>query len=305
MATDSSVLSSISPDILRLIFDQLAGDYATLCNVSLTCRSWRTLSWPSLLRVADLSSHNNGRQPQHECNIIPVIYADHHGKYRQPNLIPRQRAFLRLIIENPGLAKYVQSLTWTLIWLDFDEEYLTPVDRQTWHVFSQLVNVTRLDLASLHDLSDEKYIRQNPARLFPAVTDLRLLGWMHRGLIKALLGSLNLHNLRALNLEYLVDEGAAPNGDTLDCCYVDNNAPHICADKYRWRDASAESISPEIFERQEQGTAFIFPGPMWLPLQLVAGGSLHSLTHLRVELPAFEHSHDLRSYHTAFRSTLR
>lgn len=176
MAANFSRATTLPFDVWSLIFEQLTNDYKPLCNIGLTCRDWRLLSLPHLLRSVDLSSHNNGRLPQHESEDLPIVYADYDAKYRQPNLVPRQRAFLRLITVRPELAKYVKSLRWTLIWLDFKERCLTDIDRQTWYVFSRMTNVSKLDFASLHDVSDDDYVRQNPSRLFPAVTHLRLLG---------------------------------------------------------------------------------------------------------------------------------
>jgi hypothetical protein len=93
------------------------------------------------------------------------------------------------------------------VWKDFDDDGLTDIDLQTWDVFSRMQNVARLDLASLHDISDQPYIRQNPARLFPAVTHLRLVGWMHRGLVRALVTSFDARKLDCLELDHLEDEG--------------------------------------------------------------------------------------------------
>lgn len=198
-------MSEIVPDVLQLVFRQLAGDNASLLNISLTCRAWRSLALPCVFQVVDISSHNNGRQPQLECEVLPLVYADYDGEYRPRNLVSRQRAFLRLMTDRPRLASYVKSFTWTLIWLDFDEDELTEIDRETWSVFSRMVQVTHLDLASLHRIDNDEYIRQNPAVLFQKVRDLRLLGWMHRGLVRALLTSLDPHKLRSLRLDYLED----------------------------------------------------------------------------------------------------
>ncbi|TKA21852.1 hypothetical protein B0A50_08521 [Salinomyces thailandicus] len=159
----------------------LVGDYATLREISLVSHAWRTLSWPCLLQVVDLSSHNiKGRLTEHECSILPEVYSQHHAKYRPRSLVPRQRDFLRLITAQPALAKHVKSFTWTLVWRDEWTEYdnmpLLDIDLQTWNVFVRLFNVTHLDLASIHEDWYDDISRNNPTRLFPKVTDLRLLG---------------------------------------------------------------------------------------------------------------------------------
>lgn len=128
----------------------------------------------------------------------------------------RQRAFLRLINDRPELALHVRSFAWTLIWLDHGEENLTDIDLELWNVFGRLTLVHDLDLSSAPspDLSvvTDPIIRNNPAQLFPAVTHLRLRGWMHRGLADAIVGSIDTAALRTLILHDLQDEGAFSNG---------------------------------------------------------------------------------------------
>jgi hypothetical protein len=193
------------------------------------------------------------------------------------------------------LARHVKSFTWTLVWLDYGEEQLTEVDRLTWRVFQSLVNVTTLDLASLHEVSDDTYVRQNPAELFPAVTNLRLGGWMHRGLVRAVLTSLNGGKLRSLKLDYLQDEGAFPGGTPINDEFAIDNARNAKAtDSYA-------AVDEALLERQGSGEAIIFPGPMWYALLVLCrGGPLSSLACLQVKLASFERDIDLRNYYTLF-----
>lgn len=305
MNASSRAATTLSLDAWSLVFEELIDDYESLCNVGFTCRDWRVLSLPSLLRVVDISSHNNGRVPEHENEAVPVIYADHDAKYRKPNLIPRQRAFLRLITARPSLAKYIKSLTWTLVWRDFDEHNLTEIDRQTWNVFGEMTNVTHLDLASLHNVCDEVYVRKNPTRLFPAVTDLRLLGWMHRGLVKAIITSLESNKLRRLDLDCLQDEGVLPDGTLLNEFTAIESAYGMHAHESSYEPEPAVlTIDNDLFRLQEDGEACIFPGPNWLPLRLLSTDSIPSLQHLRIKLPAFDDSIDLRNYHAMFEGTV-
>jgi hypothetical protein len=308
MATDPREMPELLPDILQLAFQELAGDSETLLNISLTCSAWRSLVLPSLYRVVDVSSHNNGRQPQLECDMVPLVYADYDGYYRPQNLVSRQRAFLRLMVDKPHLAKYVKSFTWTLIWLDFDEEDLTEIDLQMWDVFARLVNVTHLDLASLHRNDDDGYIRHNPAVLFPKVKDLRLLGWMHRGLVRAIVTSLDPCKLQSIALDYLEDEGAFPNGESLgyDTAIRLSHHARIRNTALRPNPKTTDGSGiyhDDLIQRQETGKAFIFPGPMWLPLYLLSAHALDSLAHLQVKIPPFDMETDLRSYQTLFRQT--
>jgi hypothetical protein len=304
-------MPELVPDVLQLVFQQLVGDTASLLNISLTCRAWRSLALPCVFQVVDISSHNNGRQPELESEIRPLVYADYDGEFRPRNLVSRQRAFLYLVTDKPGLARYIKSFTWTIIWLDFDEYDLTEIDRQTWNVFSRMINVTHLDLASLHwadDYVEDEYIRQNPPVLFPNVRDLRLLGWMHRGLVRAIITSLEPRKLRSLRLDYLEDEGALPNGEPLGedsairhahSAWAKNTGPRL-------RPAAingSEIFHDDLIRRQETGQAFIFPGPMWLPLYLLSAHAVVSLTQLQVKVPPFSTGIDLRSYNTLFRQT--
>ncbi|KAM0697445.1 hypothetical protein Q7P36_002299 [Cladosporium allicinum] len=309
MASDLAKIPELLPDILQLVFQQLTGDNETLLSVSLTCHAWRWLALPALYQVIDISSHNNGHLPQHEY-AGHIAYADQlRGEYHQQNLLPRQRAFLRNMTEEPQLARLVKSLTWTLIWRDFEETKLAEIDRQTWCVFGKMVNVTRVDLASLHEVADDNYVRQTPAGLFPKTRHLRLLGWMHRGLVKSILSSLNPSKLLSLELDYVQDEGALPNGDSICADFVIDHAHHARSKSTNRRPnpnlarISSEIYHDDLIERQETGQAYIFPGPMWLPLHILSAQPLDSLTHLQVKMPPFDLETDLRGFHTTYQQT--
>lgn len=264
MASCPERISRSYPDALILVLDQLGDDSTSLLNVGLTCRTWHGLSKPCLYREVNSSFHNLGRWhcPEEERGAeasedSPVIYASYHTRYRPRNLVRRQRAFLNLISTNPQLAKYVKSLTWTLIWRDFGEAYLTDADRQIWNVFGLMKNVTRLDLASINDVPNDRYVRQNPARLFPKVTDLRVLGWMHRGLVKAIVTSRDARRLRSLKLDCLQDEGALPNGTPMHTRVAQIHNRY--AGEYY---STPLGLDDDFLKRQDSGKAMIFPGPM-------------------------------------------
>ncbi|KAK3700115.1 hypothetical protein LTR37_016118 [Vermiconidia calcicola] len=298
MSSPNTVVE-LPTDILTLVVEELTGENQSLSSLSRTCKALHSLCLPLLLHTVDLSSHNLGRQPQHEDQQFPpmsvVVKADYNNKYRPRNdLVPRQRAFLRLLTSRPELAFYVRELTWTLIWTDFGEAAIADIDRQTWTVFSRLTNVQRLDLASLNDHWKEPYIRQNPDRLFPAVTELRLVGWMHRGLAKAIIDALDVNRFRSLELDCLQDEGALVGGKpislnvTQDQGPNDNNSGEQCM------------LTDETVLRQEVGEAIIFPGPMWLPLRILRGKNLTSLASIDINMPPFDPYIDLRMYYTMF-----
>ncbi|KAI4594956.1 hypothetical protein KJ359_007479 [Pestalotiopsis sp. 9143b] len=241
----------------------------------------------------DLSSHNNGRVPEYETPELPlfrgVAMADYSDEFRPRSLVPRQCAFLRLMTDRPELAALVKSFAWTLVWMDFHEEGLTDIDLQTWDVFSRMQSVTRLDLVSLHNIADQPYIRQNPARLFPAVTHLRLVGWMHRGLVKAIVTSLDVSKLSCLELDHLQDKGALHNGQPIPQDWIVSQH-YDRVDPY-----DDEGITEELRADQERGAAAIFPGPMWFPLHFLRQCCLASLKHLQLRLGHLPNTRDQRS----------
>ncbi|KAK6441558.1 hypothetical protein LTR95_002202 [Oleoguttula sp. CCFEE 5521] len=198
---------------------------APILSLDILVRVFEHLTTDLDYRV-DVSSQNNGRQPELEHPVYyPVVNAEDSWEYRQPNLVKRQRAFIRLLVEQQKLARHVHAFTWTLTWqniagevgpeeIEGADEGLTDLDRRTWDVFASLTNVRYLDLASLHTLkgAEYKFVRQTPAVLFPSITDLRLLGWTHRGLVMAVFSSIDVTKLRSLRLDYLNDEGSLPDG---------------------------------------------------------------------------------------------
>ncbi|KAH9845928.1 hypothetical protein Tdes44962_MAKER00139 [Teratosphaeria destructans] len=294
----------IPRDVWLLVFQRLVGDYESLRNVSLVSRDWRVLSWPCLLQIVDLTSHNlKPRLTQSEFDKLPVIRSHHHAKYPPVNLISRQRCFLSLISGRPHLAKHVKSLAWTLLWREDDEDWTAPETaaiehdiRETWNVFTMLLNVTHLDLASLHYVCNIDLARQNPPLLFPRVTHLRLLGWPHRRLVKAISQSIQISKLRSLRLDYLEDrvDGSPSSFET------DEDLAHT-AGKLDSFSTHELFIDDDLFERQEKGEAAIFPGPLWYPMRLFSAGPLESLQHVHIALPQFDVHVDVRNYYTAFR----
>jgi hypothetical protein len=301
----------LPPDVLRLVFDQFEYDATRILNVSLTCHAWHSLSLPTIYRNVDLSYHNigdgkvfgldGGNEDENEATQRYVngedVYTDFRASVRPLNLVHRQRAFLRTITAHPELAKHVKSLTWTLVWKDSADSSLTEIDRETWNVFGQLNNVTKLDLASLHNIHDDDLVRQNPSHLFPAVVDLKLVGWMHRGLVKAIFATMNTARLRSLTLDYAQDEGALPDGSPMGV-----ELARRCSSKLAYTGEPAV-VSQTLLDRQESGKAFIFPGPMWLPLHILSTARLDSLAHLRVDIAPFSFMVNQQNYITLFRKT--
>lgn len=109
--TDVREMPELPPSILQPVFQELVSDSEALLNVSLTCSTWRALAQPAVYREVDISSHNNGRQPQLECKVRPLVYADYDGECRPRNLVSRQRAFSGLMFDEPQLANHVKYFT--------------------------------------------------------------------------------------------------------------------------------------------------------------------------------------------------
>ncbi|KAK2813859.1 hypothetical protein FQN50_000260 [Emmonsiellopsis sp. PD_5] len=275
-------------EVLLAILEQIRHDKRTLCDLGLVCRIFRHLTLPVLLSTVDLSFHNTGR----------VLTA----KYHPLTLLPRQRLFIRLISSCPDFASYVRSFTWTLLWIgDKGNEDSQINANELWDVFSRLTNVHQLDLASLHCGSQTSYVHGTPPRLFPAVTHLRLVGWMHRGLVDAIVTSLNPKTLRSLDLHYLQDEGALPDGTPIDKRLARFHARNSrnCGD---FRDIMSYrvSISEELYQRQRTGSAWIFPGPMWTPLHQLSTSRCTTLTTLELRVIPLISILDTRNYFRYF-----
>ena len=297
-------MSELPADVLYLVFYHLKGDYNSLCQATLTCRFWHDVATPVLLYHVDLSSHNLGRQHEYEHDLRPVVYADFHANYRPSTstLVPRQRAFVRLMTARPALAKCVKSLMWTFVWLDFGERCLS---KNTWDVMGRLNRVTHLDMASVHDVYTDDYVRHSPSSLFPSATHVRLLGWMHRGLITAIFATLDARRLRHLDLDGLQDEGAAPGGGPINFEFAVDTNTHTARSRHWSDDLRGEAIDPALASRQSSAEAVIFPGPMWLPMHLLSNRSLDSLAYLRISLVPFSEDIDLRNYGSFFANTAR
>lgn len=254
-------------------------DTETLLNSSLVSRSWRALILPVLLRHVDLSAHNEEHPPRRGAN--PNYYfswVDEEHEPRHPRR--RQLAFLRLILNRPELARLVESLAWTLMWRDgFDDGWEhTDLELRTWEAFSLMRNVRKLDLAAFHRNGELVPARQNPDSLFPAVRDLCLGGWLHRGLVRAIVNSIDVSKLVALDLHHLQDEGAWHSGEPLPWDII-NRLRLPRGDPYH-----EEGISDDVWARQERGAAAYLPGPMWYLLRLLRQSNLSSMRHFTVDL---------------------
>jgi hypothetical protein len=141
------------------------------------------------------------------------------------------------------LARHVKTLVWTLIPKDRKNSSVASTYIETCLVFASKKNVTRLDLASVHEIDDERdYVQEVPEELFPKTTELRLGGRMHRGFVRTIITSLDARKPRSLDVNLFQDEGAMADGGpmsnyvALDYAYHAKRSQRLAAvneDPYR------------------------------------------------------------------------
>lgn len=238
---------------------------------------------PQLYRKVDLSSHNLGRFPENEDKFRPEAWASTDDTNHPDNLLSRQRAFLRTMIQHTEYSTYIRYFSWTLIWYDqyvpdgADGDILPEIDCQLWNVFSRLKNVEILDLAPYAlDKSLEAYTRQIPAVLFPLVIELHLGGWMTHELVATIFKSIKLPKLRILNLNALQEEGKLLDGSPMPE-YINITS---------WDDGRRTKLC-QNYTTTTNNFEILFPGPMWTAL-LPLVGRLDSLQQLGIQIPPFE-----------------
>jgi len=239
-------LGDLPQDIFFEILDICGAHKGALYNLSLTSKSIRDTCLPLLYRKVDLSTHNRGRLTEFEDDVCWEIWADADGDYVPDDARLRQYSFLRTLTAHPEYGSFVRSFAWTLIWTgSFNTtSKLEDIEFAVWDVFTSLTNVQDLDLASLHYNFLEPFVRQNPPRLFSSAVRVRLLGWMHRGLVTSILYSVDPSKLAHLALDNLQDEGQYPDG-----------SPMMFEDGENVRDHT-ETVNPD------GSHGFVFPGPM-------------------------------------------
>ncbi|KJY00768.1 hypothetical protein TI39_contig313g00004 [Zymoseptoria brevis] len=154
-------------------------------------------------------------------------------------------------------------------------------------------------MASIHDVWEDDLIRKTSHRLFPSVTDLRLCGWMHRGLVRAILDSIDTSRLHSFKLDSLDEEGALPGGGPIEQGTARKFSKNIRQGLISEYEELV--IDNDLFERQEQSTAAIFPGPMWFPLRVLSSATLGSLSTMRLTVSSFDDKIDIRNSYTSFR----
>ncbi|CAK1363043.1 uncharacterized protein RHO25_006737 [Cercospora beticola] len=168
------------------------------------------------------------------------------------------------------------------------------IEAETWNTFSRMTNVRDLDLASLHHVAVASIVRDNPAKLFPAVTELCLVGWMHRGLASAIITALDPKQLLRFQFDCLRDEGSMPGGLPMHFEVAEDQAgPAVTK-------LETTKVDEMMFQCQQAGEIFTFTGPMWYTIRLLRTRPLERLAHLKIKLPVCEMNLDVRNFHTMF-----
>ncbi len=222
---------------------------------------------PLIYRYVDLSTHNRELA---ESPSTRVQWADVHPLLPPPvTLIHRQHCFLLTLLRYPEYGKYVRHLTWTLIFASDIKRESTPLpadkifqypETKIWDAFQYMVNVEKLDFASLHAYCTP-YLMQCPSSLFSSAISIRLLGRFSFRLASAILHSVDATKLEQLCLDDVQDWGQHADGTPMP--FSEGN--HLAGrEEHRNPDGSR---------------GIVFPGPMRGLLPVLEGRCL-SLTTL-------------------------
>lgn len=157
-------------------------------------------------------------------SIVPLIYrhVDHSTHNRKPDftgerdrwadvhplgpppatMIHRQHSFILGLLRYPEYGKYVRHLAWTLMFASDIKREGTPLlaedilqfpETKIWGAFENMVNVEKLDFASLH-VGCTPYLIQCPSSLFSSSVSVRLLGRFSFQLTSTILHSVDATN---------------------------------------------------------------------------------------------------------------
>lgn len=224
----SAAIHSLSTELLYTIL--------SFCNlrdvlaIARVCKEFSDLALPIIYRAVDLSVHNRPLKFDRRWWGIDYVarpgdtlsweYDNSYPRVPMEPLAVKQQSFLNALLQNPILGLHVRTFAWTIrdSWdpagpLPAKSKGERPTfkavspDTRMWEAFQLLTNVQQLDLCSLHRRWDDLYLRTPPPKLFSTIEQLRLSGVMYCQTVNSILNSINLSNLKSLDLNALQDPG--------------------------------------------------------------------------------------------------
>ena len=271
MATPN--LSCLPAEIHEIIFDDI--EFHDALSVAYSSKELFLRLAPRVYEYVDLSTHNRERVETTSLTGGGTQWADVRPIRPPPAaMIRRQRSFLLSLLSDPGRGKYVRNFTWTLVFasdLKGDgvpipaDEILQYPETKIWDAFQCMVNVERLDLASLHGCYTPD-LMQCPSSLFSSAILIRLLGRFSFRLASAILHSVDATQLEWLSLNDLQDWGQDADGTPMSL-------------------SEGRNLDGRIEHKNPDGSrGLVFPGPMRGLLPLLEG-RCHSLISLFLRRP--------------------
>ena len=272
MATPN--IACMPAEIHDIIFESI--EFKDALSLSYCCKTLFVRMVPLIYENVNLSTHNRERVETTSATGGGTRWADVRPIQSPPAaMIRRQHSFLLSLSRDPERGKYVRNFTWTLVFasdLNGDgislpaNEVLQYPETKIWDAFWSMVNVEKLDFASLHGYY-APYLLQCPSRLFSSAVSVRLLGRFSFRLASAILHSVDATKLEYLSLDDVQDWGQHADG-----------MPISLSEAYNL-DGRMEDKNPH------GGRGLVFPGPMRGLLPLLEGQCL-SLTSLFLRRPA-------------------
>lgn len=170
-------------------------DPSTQAKVNVASKWAHGLCLPLIYRDVNLSTHNLGiiQEPGELLQVDSLLFeGEENGLPQDADAVPRaQKRFLETMLQHKEYARYVRTLTWSLLMFNFrrESDLIRCLQSQTWRVFETLTRVRRLDLVCCNPLMPHSYDPKTQACLFPAATSIRIQGLMTDALAKAIISN--------------------------------------------------------------------------------------------------------------------
>ena len=192
-----------------------------LLSLNRLSRALYRITAPLLYRLVNVSTHNREHATIPRSSTGMELWADVDPLCPPPvAMIRRQHSFLITLLMHPGYGRYVRSFTWTLIFASDikgegarlpAEKILQYPETKIWEAFRSMVNIEKLDLASLHYYY-KPYLLECPSSLFSSASSIRLLGRFSFRLASAIVHAVDATKLKQLSLDDVQDWGQYADG---------------------------------------------------------------------------------------------